>query len=77
MAKTKIDRVVKPVREVILKVINKKEEGKKGPGELKVVDGDGKVVKVFREAEYGPRYVFKATQYVGNYSTLEDPLTIE
>lgn len=77
MAKTKIDRVIKPVKEAVLKVINKKLEDPKATKELKVVDSDGKVVKVFRESEYGPRYVFKATQYAGNYSTLEDPLTVE
>lgn len=74
MAKSKIDRVVKPLKAAMLKVLNKE---KKELTELKVVDSDGKLVKIFRKSDFGPRFTFKATQYASNYSTLDNPLTIE
>lgn len=71
MAKEKSERVVKPLKKEDLKIINDE------PVAIKVVDSDGKVIKIFRKAEYGPRYTFKATQFVTNYSTPMNPYHIE
>ena len=58
-------------------MLDKKADGKTPYTELKVVDADGVVVKIFRQSDYGPRFEFKATQYISNYSTLDNPLTLE
>jgi hypothetical protein len=71
MSKTKEEKVVKPLKADALKVVNKEET------ELKVVNSEGVVVKVFRKAEYGPRFAFKATQYASNFTTPLDPLHVE
>lgn len=72
-----MDRVVKPLKKAISDTIKKKSEKKDTFTQLNVVDADGNVLKVFRKSEYGDRFVFKATQYAQNYSTMDNPLTVE
>lgn len=77
MRKKVSEKVVKPLKKLVETVKKDKKTGVETPvTELKVVDSDGTVVKVYRKSEYGPRFVFKATQFAANNSTAEDPLEV-
>lgn len=77
--KNKNALVVKPVKGNFINLFKKNKETKENEAVtiLTVVDQDGDVVATFNEKDYGPRFVFKATQYANQNSALDQMLTVK